>query len=313
MQKNFLLTAACIIIMATPFVSCKKTAVTDANTENVKISAEADKQSRFSKELISFANDANIVLQSRTSLNGKFANEMGTLCNVTAVTDTSGANYNIITLNYNGTNCAGTANFNGTVVLSMAKNSKWKDAGAVMTCEFQNLKITRVTDNKSIAIIGIVDVTNVSGGKISELPTRGSITNTIAGSNIKVTFDDNTYLTLQEATQRIFTISNGTVVITTSGTHTEGTTTGVSEWGADDTGNNFVTAYSKPLVMKQDCDYRIGNGEATTTKTDGKSIITFGLDATGVPTSCPGTTGIYYFKTDWKGNNGDSSTALAAY
>ena len=65
--------------------------------------------------------------------------------------------------------------------------------------------------------------------------------------------------------------------------------------------------------MKQDCDYRIGNGEATTTKSDGKTVITFGLDATGVPTSCPGTTGIYYFKTDWKGNNGDSSTALAAY
>ena len=296
MQKNILLTAACILTMTSTFVSCKKTAINDVTTENIKISAAADKQSRFSKELISFANDANILLQSKTSISGKFQNEMGSLCNVTATTDSSNANINLITLNYNGLNCAGTGNFNGLVVLSMAKNSSWKNAGTVMKSDFQNLKITRVSDNKSITITGVVDVTNVSGGKISDLPTRGSITNTITGSNINVTFDDNTSLTLQEATQRLFTINNGTVLITTSGTHTEGATTGVSEWGVDDAGNNFITAYSKPLVMRQDCDYRIGTGEATTTKSDGKSIITFGLDATGVPTACPGTTGVYYFK-----------------
>ena len=313
MQKNIILKAAYIIMMATSFVSCKKTAVNDVTTENVKISTEADKQSRFSKELISFANDANIILQSRTSINGKFQNEMGSFCNVTATTDSSASDVNVMTLNYYGLNCAGTGNFNGSVVLTMAKNSKWKDTGAVLTCNFQDLKITRVTDNKSITIKGIMYVTNVSGGKISDLPTRGSITNTIAGSNIKVTFDDNTFLTLQEATQRLFTSNNGTVIITTTGTHTEGNITGVSEWGVDDTGINFVTAYSKSLIMKQNCDYRIGNGEATTTKSDGKTVITFGLDATGVPTNCPGTTGTYYYRIDRLGNNGDTSTAIAAY
>ena len=313
MQKNVLLTAALIVLMAATFISCTKTAVSNVPAENVKIAVAADKQTRFSKELISFANDANILLQSKTSVNGKIENELGTLCNVTASRDTSGANYNILTLSYNGLNCAGTANFNGLVVLSIAKTSHWKDTGAVLNCSFENLKITRVSDNKSITIKGLMNVTNVSGGKIADLPTRGSITNTIEGSNIKVTFDDNTYLTLQEATQRIFTINGGTVLITTTGTHTEGMITGVSEWGVDDAGNNFVTTYSKPLLMKLDCDYRIGNGEVTTTKPDGKSIITFGLDATGVPTGCPGTTNAYYYKIDFMGNNGNTSTALAAY
>lgn len=312
MQKNVLLTTATIFMMAISIVSCKKVALNDESTENVKIAAAADKQSRFSKEMTAFANDANILLQSRTSIHGKIANEMGTLCSVSASVDSSGANY-ITTLNYNGPNCAGTGNFNGLVVLTIAKTVNWQDAGATMACDFQNLKITRVTDNKSITINGIVNVTNVSGGKNADLPTRGSITNSITGSNIKVTFDDNTYLTLQEATQRYYTLNNGVVVITTTGTHTEGSVTGVSEWGADGTGINFVTAYTIPLVMKQDCDYRIGNGEATTTKPDGKSVITFGLDANGVATGCPGTTGIYYFKTDWTGTNGDTSSALAAY
>ena len=312
MQKNVLLTAATIFMMAISIVSCKKTALNDESTENVKIAAAADKQSRFSKELTSFANDANILLQSRTSIHGKIENEMGGLCNVTASVDSSGSSY-ITTLNYNGLNCAGTGNFTGLVVLTILKTVNWRDAGATMACNFQNLKIVRVTYNKSININGLVNVTNESGGKIADLPTRGNITNTITGSNIKVTFDDNTYLTVQEATQRNYTLNNGVVVITTTGTHTEGTVSGVSEWGADNTGAKFVTAYTKPLVMKQDCDYRIGNGEATTTKPDGKSVITFGLDATGAPTACPGTTGIYYFKTDWIGNNGDTSTALAAY
>ncbi len=312
MQKNILLTTATILMMATIFVSCTKTAIDNVKTESVKIAAEADKQSRFSKELTSFANDANILLQSKLFTHGKFEKEMSSLCNVTATIDSSGANY-ITTLNYNGLNCAGTGNFNGLVVLTVLKRVNWKDAGATMNCNFKNLKIVRVTDNKSINIDGILSVTNVSGGKISDLPTKGSITNTLEGSNIKVTFEDNTYLTLHEATQRFYTLNNGVVVITTTGTHTEGSITGVSEWGVDDTGSNFITAYTKPLVMKQDCDYRIGYGEATTTKPNGKTVITFGLDATGNPTGCPGTTGVYYFKTDFTNNNGSTTSALAAY
>lgn len=312
MYRKILLIAAIIPMIVFSIVSCKKIPVEDVATENINIAKETDRQLRFSKELSTFENDVNILLQSRAALHGKFETETGTVCNATASVDSSDTNY-MLTLTYNGLNCTGISNFNGTVVLSSAKTMNWKDPGAVVTCDFQQLKITRVIDNESITMNGIINITNASGGKIADLPTRKSITNTITGINIQVTFDDDTYSTLQEATQRLYTLNNGTVVITTTGTHTEGAETGIAEWGTDNTGNNFITVYNKPLIMRQNCAYRIGNGETTITNPDGRSIITFGLDATGVPTTCPGTTSSYYYKTDWKGINGDASTSLAAY
>ena len=312
MHKNVIIAAFTIVIMTTIFLSCKKNIIEDTVTDNIKIAVEADQQSRFSKELNTFENDINLLLQSKTALHGKFETEMGALCNVIAIVDSTGANY-VLTLTYNGLNCAGTNNFNGSVVVSMLKTTNWKDPGAKISSNFQKLKITRISDNKSITINGTVDITNVSGGKLTDLPTRGSITNTITGSDIQISFNDNTSVTLQEATQRLFTLNNNSVVITTTGTHTEGTVNGIAEWGVDNTGINFKTVYTKPLVMKQDCDYRIGNGEATTTKPDTKFVLTFGLDASGMPTACPGTSGVYYYKTDWQSKNGNVYTALAPY
>ena len=135
-------------------------------------------------------------------MHGKFETELGALCNVVATIDSSGINY-ILNLTYNGLDCNGKNNFNGTTVLSIAKTMNWKDKGAELFCNFQQLKITRVNDNKSITINGVIAIKNTSGGKLSDLPARGSITNTITGSNMQVSFDDNTSATFQEATQRL--------------------------------------------------------------------------------------------------------------
>jgi hypothetical protein len=253
MQSKIRLITATFLLSAVVFVSCKKTDTNPVTTDQTtELSTQADDQSRVSTEVDAIANDGNIVLESNAAFNGKIENTLGTLCNATTVADSSNGTKKI-TVTYNGLNCSGTRFFTGVVVLSMPQATHWKDAGAVLTVNIQQLKITRVRDNKSIIINGTHTITNVTGGRLSDLASRGSITHTIIGANLSVTFDNGTQRTWQVAKQRVFTYNNG-IVITTTGTHTDGAVSGISEWGTNRFGNTFVTAISQPMVIRQDCD-----------------------------------------------------------
>ena len=311
MKSRFRLTAAVIVLMAVAFVSCKKSDNTPTTTtdEATQLSVQSDDQSRFSGEIDAVANDANVVMESNASFNGKVENVLGTLCNATTVIDSTGTTKKI-TVTYNGLSCAQNRFVTGVVVLSMAKATHWKDAGAVLTVDIQNLKITRVRDGKSIIINGTKTITNVTGGRLKDLSSRGTITHTIASAGISVTFDDGTQRTWQVAKQRVFTYSNG-VVITTTGMHTDGAVSGISEWGTNRFGNAFVASISQPLIVRQDCDYRLVSGEVTHSRLAATIVVTFGLDATGAATTCP--TGTYYFKLVWMGTGGLTKTVIMPY
>lgn len=120
-----------------------------------------------------------------------------------------------------------------------------------MTINIQNLKITKLSNNKSITINGTKIITNVTGGRLKELATYGTIIHTITGTNLSVTFDNGSERIWQVAKKRVFTYNND-VVITTTGMHTEGDVSGISEWGTNRFGNAFVTAISQPMVVRGD-------------------------------------------------------------
>ena len=311
MQSKIRLIASATLIMAVAFVSCKKTDTTPSTTDqNTELAVQSDDQSNFSTQVDAVANDANIVIENNVAFNGRIENTLGTVCNATAVADSANG-IRKITVTYNGTNCAGNRSFAGIVVLSMPLATHWKDAGAVLTINIQNLKITRLSDNKSITINGTKTITNVTGGRLKELATHGTIIHTIAGTDLSVTFDNGTQRTWQVAKKRVFTYNNG-VVITTTGMHTDGAVSGISEWGTNRFGNAFVTAISQPMVVRGDCDYRLVSGEVTHGKLTAAVTVTFGLNVAGEPTSCPAT-GNYYFKAVWKGINGVTKTTILPY
>ncbi|MBK5272565.1 MAG: hypothetical protein JJE22_16300, partial [Bacteroidia bacterium] len=176
---------------------------------------------------------------------------------------------------------------------------------------YQNLKITRVSDNKSMTINGVHNITNVSGGLLINLPTLGTITHAITSNGISVKFDDGSERTWQVARQRVFSYNNG-VIITTTGTHTEGNETHISEWGTNRLGHAFTSSVLEPLVVRQDCNFRLVSGKIKHTAPPITATATFGLDANGAPTSCPGS-GHYYFKIEWTGLNGNSHSAILPY
>jgi hypothetical protein len=309
MQSKIRSIAVISLIMAISIVSCKKsdtsTTTTDTTTE---LTAQTDDQSNVSTTSDAVENDVNLFVDANTSFNGRMEGVEGMPCNATAVADSSNS-IKRITITYNGTNCAGNRSLTGVVVISTLIGTHWKDAGAVLTINTQNLKVTRLSDSKSIVINGSKTITNVTGGRLSELSSK-TITHTITGAD-SITFDNGKQRIWQVAKQRVFTYNNG-AVITTTGTHTDAGVSGIAEWGTNRFGNAFVTAISQPLVIRQDCDFRLVSGTVIHSKLVADVTVTFGLDATGTPTACPGT-GTYYFKAVWQGVNGVTKTIILPY
>lgn len=304
MKFQFILVA--ILALSVSFFSCKK-ADTGSSADNTDLVTHSNDQVNFVESTDDITNDANTVIDGFDAFNGN--GPLTLPCNVTAVLDSSNG-IRRITVTFNGLNCAGTRNRVGVVVLSIPLAQHWKDAGAVLTIDYQNLKITRVSDGKSITIKGITTVTNVSGGRLRDLASLGTIIHTIESAGMTVTFDNNTQRSWMISKKRTFTYDNG-IVTTTIGTHTDGSITGISEWGTNRFGNAFVTAITQPMVRRQDCNFRIVSGQVTHSRLLATVVVTFGLDSAGNPVSCP--PGTYYLKIVWTGANGVVRTFIVPY
>jgi len=288
--------------------ACKKeTSTADFSTEST---THADDQNRFSAELDAVANDANLALETNAGFSGRGEGTQSLICDATIVVDTL-SNPRTITITYNGTNCLGNRTRTGVIVISMAQGVRWKNPGAQLNVTFQNFKITRVIDNKSITINGTQTYTNVSGGLLINLPVLNTITHHITSNNMSVTFDNNSQRTWQVARQRTFTYDNG-VTITVTGLHSQGGITGIAEWGTNRFGNAFTTAITQPLLFRQDCSFRAGGGKVEHVTPFFNAHVTFGLDASGNPTGCPGANP-YYMKVVWTGPSGNTHSSIHPY
>jgi hypothetical protein len=294
------------------FTACKKGSGSDNNNNNNdQVAVHSDDQSRFSAEVDAVSNDADIALESSTNFTGRLQNVLGTICDASAVMNTT-TNPMTITITYDGTNCLGNRTRTGVVVLSMAQGTQWKNAGAAVTVSFQNLKITRIIDNKSITINGTQTYTNVSGGLLINLASSGTITHSITSTGLSVTFDNGSQRNWQVAKQRVFTFANNSAVITTTGTHNDGNNSNIAEWGTNRFGGAFTTAITSPMIIRQDCNFRLTAGSVAHTLPLSNVNVKFGLNASGNPTTCPGL-GNYYFKAVWTGPNGDTLTVIHPY
>lgn len=309
MKHSIKLLLGLFMLVATVFTSCKKNAETPTDFA-LESSTHSDDQSRVSNEVDALANDFNTIVDNYVSFTGREANILALPCDVTVAVDST-SNPRRITITYNGSTCNPFRTRTGVVVITMPSNMRWRDVGAVLTVSIQNLKITRTIDNKSITINGTKTIKNVTGGIIRNLATLGTITHEISSSNMTLTFDNNTQRSWQIAKKRVFTFNNG-IVITTTGNATVDGLSGVAEWGTNRFGNTFITTITQPMVIKQDCNFRLTSGQVTHNRLQATLVVTFGLDAAGNPTSCPGL-GLYYFKLVYTGSNGVVRTVIIPY
>ena len=306
---------ATVLFFVAIFSACKKENSNPKTDESTEIAVQSDDQSRFSNEIDAVATDADISIENSTGFTGRVSQGQSllsdTVCDANVAYDIA-SNPRTITITYNGGNCWGTRTRTGKVIIAMAQGVQWKDQGASLTLTFQDLKITRVSDNKSITINGTQTYTNVTGGLLINLLTLGTITHSITSSNMSITFDDGTQRTWNVAKQRVYTFSGTNVSVTISGTHTEGNVTNIAEWGTNRLGHAFTSSTVQPVVIRSDCNFRVTSGEIRHTLPHVTADATFGLDSNGNPTSCPGA-GHYYFKIVFTGSGGNSVTLIMAY
>ncbi len=308
MKQKILILSAAVFSLAVIFSACQKQVSAVDNT--TEVSNQADDQTQFTSETDAVANDIDATLESTPYFANRGDQVQSLICDATVVVDTA-SNPRTVTITYNGLNCSGTRTRTGVVILSMPAGIHWRNAGAALTVTIQNLVITRLSDNKSITINGTHTITNVSGGLLVNLPNLGTITHTITSPGMTVTFDNGTQRSWQVAKQRVFTYNNG-VVITTTGLHSEGGVTGIVEWGTNRVGHAFTSSILEPMVVRQDCSFRIVSGKVKHVTTAVSGTATFGLDVNGNPTTCPGA-GHYYMKVEWVGPNGNSHTVILPY
>ena len=293
MKKRFVSSILAFSVLTLFTISgCKKSAESETDyTSN--FSVQTDDQTFFSAEDDAVSNEVNTVLEVDSTFAGRVEN---TVCHTT-ITHSSTSTSKILTITYNGLDCSGNRNRTGVVVLTLPKEKRWKEAGAQLSITYNNFSITRVSDTKTIVLNGTKTVTNVTGGELKNLPTLKAITHNITSSDLSITFSDGTKRSWQIVKQRVFTFNNG-VVISTQGMHTDGTTNNIAEWGINRLGETFSTQIVEPVVLRQDCDFRIVSGKIAYTKLERPVTITYGLNAAGVATTCPGT-GHYYYKIEW--------------
>lgn len=308
MQINFRQLPLMALTVLFCLTACKKDDTPNDNTKEVETHSED--QNYVSNEMDALVNEANVALESDANFSGKMMGQqdLTNICGATTVADTS-TNPWKITLTYNGNNCFSTHHRTGTVILSMPAGVRWKNQGAVLTITIQNLKIKRLSDNKSITINGTHTVTNVTGGLLFQLPNLNQIIHTASG-NLTISFDDNTQRSWQISRKRTFTYNNG-AVLTITGTHSDGNNTQIAEWGTNRFGKAFTTSITQPLVFRQDCLLRLTSGQVTH-QGFATAVVTFGLDASGNPTTCPGA-GKYYYKLNWTGPNGNTHNLILPY
>lgn len=314
MKTRSLYLIGTVITLMSVLYACKKDNNNNSGQSSTDLQTQSDDQTQVSNETDAIADDVNTMLGIKAGVTGSSVHPgikegvttldakpvpQDLICDASVTMDTSTATYNI-TITYNGSNCAGNRTRTGVVVVSWAKGAQWKDVGAVVNVSIQNLKITRVRDSKSITLNGTHTYTNLNGGSLLDLALGkiSSVTHTVTSDDMSITFDNGSKRTWHVARQRVYTVVNQNFVITTTGLHTDGGTSGIAEWGANRWGNPFVAQITEGLVIDQGCSWRLTKGEVKVIRPEVTTTITFGLDVNGNATTCPD--GSYYFKLVWQ-------------
>ena len=286
---------------------CKKSTNNETDYSS-DFTIQTDEQTFVSSEDDLASNDANAVVEEDTEFaGGRTGNP---ICGATITRSTTNTS-KVLTIAYNGQNCNLGRLRTGEIILTMPKQNRWKDAGSQISLTYKNFKIVRTSDNKSIVLNGTKTITNVTGGEIRNIPLLRTITHTITSNAITITFSDSTRREWQIAKERVFTFNNG-LIISTGGTYNNGTVSNISEWGINRLGKQFITQITEPLVIRQDCAFRLVSGKIQYSNMERPITITFGLNANGVATSCPAT-GSYFYKIEWTGILNGAHSIIRSY
>ncbi len=271
---------------------------------------KASDQNTFENECNRAMDDATNAMQDCST-----TRSVQTVCNMTV--DTSLAAQGKITLNYTGNDCLNLTSRTGSIVIQLPYNgttlTTWTTMGAKAILTFNNYKVTRLSDNKSLTFNGFHSIKNVTGGGVIQLLMGTTIIHQIR-ANMQITFDDGTNRTWLVAKTRTFSNTLGVIKATIAGDTTFGTYTQAAVWGTNRLGQPFTidmpTSFSYNIIGSL-CIYRPLTGVVVDYTPSFTFTITYGVDMSGnavVPGVCP-----FGYKISWIDINNAPQQVILPY
>lgn len=293
-----------LIIGSIPlFFSCRK------NKEFINESTEVtEDNNNIQSQSDAATSDANSAISDLGSLAGKNVSaealEAFALCGV--VVDTTQKASGVLTLNYDGTTVCKNRKRSGSIKATLEgfiTGIRWKHTGAVIKLEFNNFKVTRASDSKSLEFSGIKYMTNISGGNLALLflGMQTNFVTSVSGADLKVKFDDGKIATCNVNRKFTYAMSGQVISCTVEGIGTNNGLSGLENYGTTRNGDTFTSQVLTPIVWNTDCRTYVLAGKLNV-KVPAKVfdlVTTFGVDESGnvvTPSAnnCP-----YGMKLEW--------------
>ncbi len=305
MTKHFFLSMAVAIL----FVGgCKK-------DKDEALDSKVEQHNRdantYKSELDQTDNDINDAIKDIPAFGKTGGTASSPLCGCTI--DSSQIAQKILFFNFDGvTPCFSPSRTrSGQIKVQLTQGQYWSNVGSVLTLTFNNYKITRLSDNRSIQFNGTKTLQNINGNDwLGFLFGTKTLKYRERALNISVKFDDGSQATWNSAriTEWSYVPAETKIVFYASGDTTYNGVGNTDSWGTNRYGNSFVTFYNSAIVSNTYCGlWRPVSGKITH-RLDRDFIITFGVDQQGnaTPYACA-----YGFKVNWEANNKTQEVILS--
>jgi len=247
---GFLMIAA----MTITFTGCKK----DTTTNKDKVNTESMQQLSQDENSVENAsdqalNDANQVLSPGKSK----STEPGGPCNTTITIGPVIDDTITIDIFYHGPDCSNTHIRYGHVLIKKRFQENWGVPGATVIVIFNDFKIIKIFNGKSVRFNGTKHFQNVSGHYLWELGLDSTVTSIVhkVWGTVTATFQDTTSRVWSIARQRTFTGSLIALVMTTDGFGTADGYNYLATWGINRHGEQFYSSITQSVVHRQVCNW----------------------------------------------------------
>jgi hypothetical protein len=234
--------------------------------------------------------------------------------------DTAGRSSGSITLNFDGTVCNNRAR-SGQIKLAIVdynQGKRWRDKGCVLQIQFVSYKITRASDQKSIELNGIQQLSNESGGTWWDflvLKTQNSLVHAMNGSDLKVKFESGKEATYNIHRRITYTLPNNILTCTAEGTGSKDNLSNLENYGVTRNGENFTSQVTAPIVWNVTCGANAPLSGQVNALVSGKAFslqCTFGTDRDGYQVTVGSNQCAYGWKLTWTAD-GKSRTKVVGY
>jgi hypothetical protein len=289
--------------------SCKKETTATDNSVNGEDAAN------ISTALNATNDDAANAAGTNASLSGKVQG-FASLCGGVITYDSING---IVTITYNGAECNGIVNRQGTItvtLLSYAQGARWKNAGATLQIVYTNVVIRNIVTGAQYTLNGTHYLVNVLGGLAYQV-MDGSVSGTVAhrhiSDNFTVTFPNGQQRTWSVRRTRTFSgtgILSVKTITLAADTMINGNNN-IEIWGTTRSGDAFSASLIAPIVSNNVCGYyHPVSGEYTCFLNNTSLDILFGVNSSGNPATnsiCP-----FGYKITYT-VNGISKTKIDSY